>query len=187
MCAGLLLLSQLGPGATWGGVVRDMLIMGVGIGSLMPIMSLAVQNAFPYHEMGTVTATQQFLSSLAGVIASPILGTVLTDAFSAKLRLLLPAGSALPAAAANPQNLINAQAQAALQSQFAGLGASGPALYQSFIHAVRAALADGMQRLFLISLCFGLAALVVTFFLPAMRLKRDDFFADGRGGQRAAD
>jgi EmrB/QacA subfamily drug resistance transporter len=185
MCAGLFLLTRLGPGATWSVVVRDMLVMGVGIGCLMPILSLAVQNAFPYHEMGTVTATQQFVTSLAGVVASPILGTVLTDAFGARLRVLLPRGTALPAAAANPQNLINAQAQAAVQAQFARLR-GGEALYHAFIAAVRVALAGGMQRLFLIAFLFGLGALVATIFLPAVRLKHDEFFT-APAGEDAAD
>jgi MFS family permease len=178
MVIGLFLMSRLGPNATWAVVVRDMLVMGVGIGGLMPILSLAVQNAFPYHEMGTVTATQQFLTSLGGVIASPILGTVLTSVFGARLKVLLPRGVQLPAAAANPQNLINAGAQQAIQAQFSQLGANGAAVYQVFIHAVRVALADGMQRLFLIALVFGLAALVATLFLPRIRLKRDEFFSE---------
>ncbi len=186
MSAGLFLLSRLGPGAYWGAVVRDMLVMGVGIGLLMPIMSLAVQNAFPYHEMGTVTATQQFVTSLGGVIASPILGTILTAAFTSRLKVLLPAASSLPPAAANPQNLINAQAQAAIQSQFTRLP-GGDALYRAFVSAVRVALAHGMQRLFLIALFFGLAALVATFFLPQARLKRDDFFAEERPAEKIAD
>ena len=178
MVIGLFLMSRLGPNATWAVVVRDMLVMGVGIGGLMPILSLAVQNAFPYHEMGTVTATQQFLTSLGGVIASPILGTVLTSVFGVRLKVLLPRGVQLPAAAANPQNLINAGAQQAIQAQFSQLGANGAAVYQVFIHAVRVALADGMQRLFLIALVFGLAALVATLFLPRIRLKRDEFFSE---------
>lgn len=187
MVVGLFLLTRLGAGAAWVTVVRDMLIMGVGIGSLMPILSLAVQNAFPYHEMGTVTATQQFLTSLGGVIASPILGTVLTSTFTSKLKVLLPSGVRLPAAAANPQNLINAAAQKAIAAQFTRLGPSGAALYRAFIAAVRVALADGMQRLFTIALVFGAAALLATLFLPRVRLKRDEFFTEDTAAPQASE
>lgn len=176
MCAGLLLMTRLTPTATWAIVVRDMLVMGVGIGCLMPIMSLVVQNAFPYRDMGVVSATQQFLTSLGGVIASPILGTVLTSTFVARLKSGLPPGLHLPAAAQNPQNLINAQAQAAIRSQFAPLGPQGQAMYRQFIAVLRTALAGGMRHLFLIALFFGLAALVVTLLLPVLSLKKDDFF-----------
>lgn len=33
-----------------------------------------------------------------------------------------------------------------------------------------------MRQLFLIALAFGLVALLVTFALPALRLKKDEFF-----------
>lgn len=178
MCVGLLLLTALSASAGWSVVVRDMLVMGVGIGALMPVMNLAIQNAFPYQDMGVVSATQQFVTSLAGVIAAPILGTVLNQVFAARLKTALPAGLNLPAAAANAQNLINAQAQAAIQAKFTALGPQGPALYRQFITAVRDALAGGMQRLFLIALIFGLAALAVTFLLPAISLKHDEFFSE---------
>jgi EmrB/QacA subfamily drug resistance transporter len=186
-CAGLLLMTGLTATATWPTVVRDLLVMGLGIGSLMPIMSLSVQNAFPYRDMGVVSATQQFVNSLGGVIAAPILGTVLTNTFTARLKAGMPAGLRLPAAAGNPQNLINAQAQAAIQTQFAGLGPQGPTLYRQFIAALRAALAGGMQHLFLIALFFGIGALLLTLFLPVIRLKREEFFHDREGGQPAAD
>lgn len=152
--------------------------MGVGIGCLVPIMNLAVQNAFPYRDMGVVSAAQQFVRSLAGVIASPILGTVLANAFAARLKSGLPAGVQLPAAAQNPQNLINAQAQAAIRARFTALGPQGQTLYTQFIHVLRTALAGGMQRLFLIALAFGVAALLVTVFLPSIPLKHDEFFQE---------
>jgi len=176
MVAGLVLMTGLTASATWSVVVRDMLVMGVGIGALMPAMNLSVQNAFPYRDMGVVTATQQFLSSLGGVIASPILGTVMANAFAARLKTALPKGIALPAAAANPQNLINAQAQAAIQAKFAAMGAGGQAAYHTFIEAVRVALASGMSRLFLIAMFAAIAAFVVTLVLPAIHLKNDEFF-----------
>ena len=175
---GLLLLSRLGVSSTWPTVVRDMLITGVGIGGVMPVMSLAVQNAFPYREMGVVTATQQFVTSLAGVLATPILGTVLNDAFASRLKAGLPPGLQLPAAASNAQNLITAQAQAAIRSSFTALGPQGAAAYTQFISVLRGALAHGTQRLFLIALCFAVGALLVTLVLPAVRLKRDDFFKE---------
>jgi len=185
MSCGLLLLARLTATSTWPAVVRDMLVMGVGIGGLMPIMSLAVQNAFPYHDLGVVSATQQFVTSLAGVIAAPILGTVLNNAFASRLKSGLPAGLQLPAAAANAQNLINAQAQAAIHAQFTALGPQGEALYRQFISALHVALATGMSRLFLIAFCFGVAALAVTFLLPAVPLKQDEFFKEGV--EKAAD
>lgn len=190
MCVGLFLLTRLTVFVTWTRVVEDLLVMGLGIGALMPTLNLAVQNAFPYKNMGMVSASQQFVRSLAGVIASPILGAVLADSVSAHLKRSLPSGIAammnhLPkaqrTALANPQNLINAQAQAAIQKSFEAYGSQGAALYHQFIAAVRGALAAGMSKVFLIALVFALVALVVTFLLPSMVLKRDEFYEEETG------
>jgi EmrB/QacA subfamily drug resistance transporter len=187
MCTGLFLITRLGVDSTWGTVVRDMLVAGAGIGALMPTLNVAVQNAFPYRVMGVVNASQQFVRSLGGVIAAPILGTILANTFAARLRPNLPpqllqAIAGLPPAEQqvflDPQTLINAQSQAAIQSKFSAFGAEGDTLYQAFIAAVHRSLATGMGKLFLIALAVGLAALAVTLFLPQIALKRDEFYED---------
>ena len=66
--------------------IINMIVLGLGIGSLMPLLNIAVQNAFPYKMMGTVNATQQFVSSLGGSIASPIFGSILNNGFADKTR-----------------------------------------------------------------------------------------------------
>lgn len=185
MAGGMFLMTRLGADSTWGMVIRDMLVTGVGIGGLMPTLNVAVQNAFPYEVMGVVNASQQFVRSLGGAIAAPILGTVLANTFASRLQPNLPAAlkqaiSGLPAAQQkvflDPQSLINSQTQTAIRSQFAAFGAQAEKLYQGFIAAVHQALASGMTELFLIALCVALAALAVTFFLPEISLKHDEFY-----------
>jgi hypothetical protein len=141
--------------------------------------------------MGVVNATQQFVRSLGAVIAAPILGTVLANAFAAQMKLNLPpalkeAMANLPAstqqAFSDPQSLTNAQTQAAIRAKFDAFGSAGDKLYHQFIAAVHESLAVGMERLFLIAFFFGLAALFITFFLPEISLKHDEFFEEPDGG-----
>jgi hypothetical protein len=183
-------------------VVRNMVVFGIGM--LLPPMNVVAQNVFPYRIMGMVSATQQFVRSLGGVIVAPILGAVLTRGFTGEFERLLPdsvreAILRFPAeqqqALLDPQNLTNAQAQEALQGQFALLGAEGEALYGQFLQVVQSALASGIQDLFLIALVFGIATLLGTFFLEEICLKREDFFegnepsrqSEGGTGQDAMD
>ncbi len=196
MATGMFLMTRLGVDSTWGIVVRDMLVTGFGIGGLMPTLNVVVQNAFPYEVMGVVNASQQFVRSLGGAIAAPILGTVLANTFAAQLRPNLPealkqAISGLSAAQQklflDPQTLINTQAQAAIKSQFAAFGAQADKLYQGFIAAVHQALASGMTELFMIALGVSLAALAVTFFLPEISLKHDEFFDGSKVGRNGAE
>ncbi|EQD49504.1 drug resistance transporter, EmrB/QacA subfamily, partial [mine drainage metagenome] len=137
MALGTYLLTRMGVGTGYGTVIRNVIVLGLGVGTLMPLLNVAVQNAFPYEIMGMVNATQQFVSSLGGVIAAPILGSILTDTFSSQLPKALPATlravvGRLPAAARtkllDPQTLTSAPAQAALRSQFTAFGSEGPKL-----------------------------------------------------------
>jgi EmrB/QacA subfamily drug resistance transporter len=190
---GLYLFTRLGANSTWPTVVLYMIILGLGIGALLPIMSVVIQNAFPYKVLGVVNAAQQFVRSLGAVIATPILGTVLANTFSTQIQQDLPpalkqAIANLPAAQrqilSDPQSLTNAQTQAAIKSQFAAFGAQGDKLYHEFINAVHQALAAGMQHLFLIAFAVGVAMLVVTVFLPEISLQRDEFFEEEEARSR---
>ncbi len=187
MSVGFYLLTWLNAESSWVTVVIDMLVVGLGMGGMLPILQVAVQNAFPYRVMGVVSASQQFVRSMGGVIAAPILGSVLTNTFASEMMAKMPpaltaALSRLPASAqgafTDPQTLTNAQTQAAIRSQFDAFDAQGDALYNQFITAVRESLATGMQRLFFIALLFGLATLLVTFFLPEIPLHRNEFYEE---------
>ena len=184
---GMYLLTRLDVSSTWPVVVRDMLVLGLGIGSLLPVLSVVVQNAFPYKVMGIVNAAQQFVRSLGAVIATPILGSVLANTFATQIQQDLPSSlkqaiAALPPAQQqalnNPQSLTNAQTQAAIRSQFSAFGARGDQLYQQFITAVHQALATSMDRIFLIAFGVSLVMLLVAVFLPEMRLKQEEFFEE---------
>jgi EmrB/QacA subfamily drug resistance transporter len=192
---GLYLLTRLGAGSTYPVVIRDMVVLGLGIGALLPILNVVVQNAFPYRVMGIVNAAQQFVRSLGAVIATPLLGTVLANTFAAQIQQLLPpalkqAIASLPpaqrAALSDPQTLTNAQTQAAIKSQFSAFGPQGQQLYNEFINAVHKALAAGMDRIFLIAFAVGIAMLAVTIFLPEISLQREEFFETDEAGEERA-
>ena len=185
MVGGMVLFNLMGVSTTWPTVVRNMIVMGIGIGTLLPLLNVAVQNAFPYKIMGVVNATQQFVRSLGGVIIAPILGTVLARSFSSHFHEALPGPlrtmlAALPpqqkAALDNPQGLITAQAQDAIRSSFARFGAQGQTLYDQFVHAVRVGLSHGMGEIFTVGLVVAVLAFLATFLLPEIGLKHDEFF-----------
>ena len=189
LVAGTFLLTRMGPATSTWTVVFNNILIGLGIGIVLPLLNVAVQNAFPYRMMGMVSATQQFVRSLGGIIVAPILGTVLVNIFSDRLAELMPpqlqtAIQALPPAQQeallNPQGLINAETQAAIQSSFTGMSENGTVLYHQFITAVHQALTAGTVRLFFVSTVFTLLAFLATFFLKEMELQQDEFFKEQR-------
>ncbi|MDA8344119.1 MAG: MDR family MFS transporter [Thermaerobacter sp.] len=187
MVLGMFLLTRMNISTTWGTVVLNMIVLGLGVGSLMPLLNVAVQNAFPYKIMGMVNATQQFVSSLGGVIAAPILGSILADSFARELPKHLPPTlrtliAHLPAAARSqlqdPQTLTSAAAQQAIAAKFSAFGAEGTKLYHQFIHAVHVSLSMGISSLFWVGVGFAVCAFIGTLFLKEMHLQQDDYYSE---------
>jgi MFS family permease len=185
MVLGMFLLLRMGVHTRWPRVVVNMLVLGVSIGVVFPLLNVAIQNAFPYRIMGVVNATQQFVRSLGGVIAAPILGTMLTSSFAKNLESEISPGlrkalDSLPqgtrSALLHPQGLTNPQAQDAVRRYFSVFGDRSDKLYSQFIDAVRSALASGFHRLFVLTLVFAVIAFIVTFFLKEIPLKRDEYY-----------
>jgi len=179
IAVGSILLNQMNIHTTWITVAFNMVVLGLGIGSLMPLMNMVVQNAFPYKMMGTVNSTQQFVSSLGGVIASPIFGSILNKAFNHKFNETLPTSlqqfkSKL--AELNPQALLTSEAQQAIAVQFNKFGTAGHQMYLQLMDAVKTALTYGVQQLFLVGLVFAILSFIGTFFLPEVKLKGKEYF-----------
>lgn len=186
---GMYLLSRMGVDTARIIVTRNMGFVGIGMGLAMPVLNVAIQNAFPYRLMGVVNSSQQFVTSLGGVIAAPILGTVLKNTFNTQLPLALPAELRTLVAAApqalgqmlkDPQALIGTGALDALKTQFGAFGAACATLFEEFVRAVRVSLSIGITRLFEIGLIFAAAAFLGTFFIREIRLKQDEFYAEKR-------
>jgi Na+/melibiose symporter-like transporter len=51
-------------------------IIGLGIGTVLPVSTVAIQNAVEVHQLGTATATMNFFRSLGGAIAVAIFGAI---------------------------------------------------------------------------------------------------------------
>ena len=194
MVAAMVLLSRMTVATSWYQVIGMMLVMGIGIGTTMPLINVAIQNAFPYREMGVVNATQQFVQSLGGVVVAPIFGTVLTDTFNSRMQAGLPAAfsaalSRMPKALqdllANPQALVTSRAQEILRDRFAASGQAGSDLYRQFADTVKHSLTAGVTRLFTIGIVFAALAMVLALLLKEIPLKKDEFFKadspDARG------
>jgi len=90
MLVGVVLLSMMGVNTTNATVVRNMIIMGSGVGLAMPVFVIAVQNAFPHSEVGTVTASIQFFRNIGGTAGVAILGSMLNSSFKAESAKMVP-------------------------------------------------------------------------------------------------
>jgi EmrB/QacA subfamily drug resistance transporter len=69
-----------------------MAVLGVGIGLVMQILVLAVQNDAAPRDLGTATAATNYFRQLGGCLGSGIVGALFAHGLESKLARLLPAG-----------------------------------------------------------------------------------------------
>ena len=52
-------------------------LTGIGVGTVLPVATVAIQNAVEQHQMGTATAVMNFFRSLGGAIIVAVFGAIL--------------------------------------------------------------------------------------------------------------
>jgi hypothetical protein len=94
LVVGMFLLSRLSVGtAPWLASVY-MLVVGVGIGLVMQVLVLVVQNDARPSEIGVATSTATFFRSVGGSFGVAIFGAIFASRLAAQLKHL-PAGAAM--------------------------------------------------------------------------------------------
>lgn len=77
---GVYLLSTMGVHTSQQTVVIYMIVIGLGLGLLQPVMTLAVQNAIPRNRLGAGTGAVTYLRTLGSTLGTAIVGAVVTNA-----------------------------------------------------------------------------------------------------------
>ncbi|MGW9029402.1 MFS transporter [Streptomyces sp. NPDC055722] len=125
-----------------------MAVLGAGIGMVMPVLVLAVQNSVRPADLGTATSANNYFRQIGGSVGAAVFGTLFANRLSDALQERLPprAGTGLP----DPES-ITPQLVHALP----------PALRDAYI----AAYADAMPRIFLYLVPVIVLGLLIAFFL----------------------
>jgi MFS family permease len=98
MTIGLVLLATLGTQTGLWVAGGYMLVLGLGLGMVMQVLILAVQNAVEYRDLGVATSGATLFRSIGGAIGVAFYGAIFTANLTAILAVKLPAGTGLPAA-----------------------------------------------------------------------------------------
>ena len=181
---GIGMLLMLGMGANTDNValVRNMIITGLGLGFVLPVYTVAVQNALPYSRLGVVTSSVQFSRSIGSTVGISVLGTIVTNVYASSfvaaqspaLRRVLAAGAAQGHSAPNdPLVLLSPGVEDKILlgfKQFLGPQA-GQALFDQFLTAVRSGLLDGVHASFIALLVMAIAGLITSIFLKEIPLR----------------
>lgn len=131
-----------------------MVVLGAGIGMVMPVMTLAVQNAVERKDLGSATSSVVFFRSIGSSLGAAIFGAILTNRLAHHLT----------------QNIGNAAGASAAKGLSAG-ASSLAKLPPEILHKVLTAFASSFHDVFLFGIPFAALAFVVALFLKEAPLR----------------
>ncbi len=156
--AGMFLMSRITEhtSATERGIY--MFVLGSGLGLVMPVLTLAVQNALPFKEIGTGTSANLFFRNMGGSFGTAIFGAILTNRLSYYI-----------AAALGPKSAFNTGGNATgiSRKSLDALNAKTPGIEATVLHAF----VQAMSVVFVIAAVIMAIGFVLSLFLKQVELR----------------
>ena len=152
---GFVLLSTLDAGSNFWLISLFILIVGVGIGLVMQVVVLAVQNSIDYRDMGTATAGVNFFRSMGGAFGVATFGAIFAGRLDGNLTKHVSLDS------------LNGLSAAALTSSPEQLRTLPPQV----IEGVRRAFAESLEPVFLIAAPIALLAFGLSWLLKELPMR----------------
>lgn len=153
-CLGLYLLSGIDASIGAGTMALYMAILGFGLGLVMQVLVLAVQNAVSYDELGVATSGATLFRSIGGSLGTAVLGAIFANRLATELAIRLPAGS----------------------SSGAGGGTVDPQQIQALPPLVKAGYLDAftasLTTVFMVAAAVVAIAFLISWLIPAKPLRK---------------
>lgn len=131
-----------------------MALLGLGMGMVMPVLTLAVQNAVERRNLGTATASVTFFRSIGSALGAAIFGSILGNRLAHHLINNLPAGT-------------GQVVSESLKGSVAGLRNVSP----QTAHLALVSFAQSFHDVFLFALPFAVAAFITALCLRESPLR----------------
>ncbi len=168
---GTFLMSTITPATDPLEIVRDLVIVGFGIGITFPLYLNAVQSAVEPRYIGVVTSQIQFFRNVGATIGTAILGAFLSQRLPANIQakitaLNLPPQQLQALGSGNAQQLFDPSAH----------------IPEPILGAIRGALAVTLQDVFLAASVAAILAMLASVFLADVPIRRHQ-----RGAQAPAE
>ncbi|QRO02146.1 MFS transporter [Archangium violaceum] len=184
LCLGLFLLSTLTVESTLWDIGVRTFVFGCGMGPVLPMLTLSIQNAVPLDQVGSATAGRQFFQQLGQAMGSAVFGIILTSALAHALTTELePVRAEVPVAMRerfdhrfDPARLqkggmVQEGSYDALQSE-PGADEKERALVHAGQTAVSRSFVQAVTRVYDWALPLGLCALLLALFTRELPLRK---------------
>ena len=155
MTLGLYLLSLMGVGSSTLQDAAYMLVLGMGIGGVMQVLVIIVQNGVPHSELGVATSGATFFRSIGGSFGTAIFGAIFANVLVGNLARHLHGVSL-------PHGFSAADATPALLSHLPA------AVHAGFV----AGYAESIQTVFLVAVPIAALAFLASWLIPQVELKQ---------------
>ena len=132
-----------------------MLVLGMGIGGVMQVLVIIVQNGVPHSELGVATSGATFFRSIGGSFGTAIFGAIFSNVLIGNLAKHLHGVSL-------PNGFGSADATPALLSHLPA------AVHAGFV----AGYAESIQTVFLIAVPIAALAFLASWLIPQVELKQ---------------
>lgn len=169
---GFYLMSTMGLNSNEFTAYAYMVVLGAGMGLVMPTLMIAIQDTFPKSQLGTVTSASTFFRSIGGTIGITILNSVMNHTLASKM----------VDAAKNTENPVAHGTLTALSEKTDSLFGLliNPGLLQLpedikkiVLHAIQTAWSESFSTVFLTGLIFISIGILVALSVGKGRIKRD--------------
>jgi predicted MFS family arabinose efflux permease/DNA-binding MarR family transcriptional regulator len=170
---GFLLLSTMDAHTGSARAALDLLVLGLGLGCVMQVLVLAVQNAVDYGDLGVATSGATMFRSIGGAIGTAAFGAIFTHELSVKLAA--GAGGRAQALASSGGRLSPGQ-----------LHSLPPAVHATYLTAFT----DSLSTVFVVAASIAALAFVIAWLLPEKPLRATataSGVSDGIAAPRAPD
>ncbi|HYA67594.1 MAG TPA: MFS transporter, partial [Acidimicrobiales bacterium] len=163
MVVGLFLMSKIGESTGAWTIAGYLFVFGVGLGLVMQILVVAVQNAVPYEQLGTATSGVTFFRMIGGSFGTAVFGAVFANLLVTDVVHALHLGSVPPG----------------LRSSLSAADPVSLSRLPPIVHAgVVAGMVNTIQTVFLIGVPFAVVAFGLSWLLPEVELRKSVRTAD---------
>jgi EmrB/QacA subfamily drug resistance transporter len=170
-------------------LIIRMILLGIGLGSTMPIFTLAVQSAFGSERLGEVTAGTQLFRSVGGTVGTAVLGGMMNsrltvhmdrlqnEPFVAEMKQFDGTGSS-HFDGSFIQGVLNQSNQEHIRAAISKIPASmQPEVtkdFKQFLSSAKIAFSDAIDNVFIVAGCLMLIAFIAVLFLPEVPLRKSN-------------
>lgn len=154
-----------------------MIIIGLGVGLVMPTLTLALQESFPKKNLGVVTSSSQFFRQIGGTFGITILGSIMNNTSSTILtEKLVPVLEKFPPQAGQIvtkfKDMIHTDPQGLYSMLFSPevLKKMPEVFSTSIVPILKNSLLDSLHSVFLAGLVFTVVGAIFTIFLEKIKL-----------------